>query len=130
MRVTPEERVVIVAWEKKVILLAGVPGAGKTHTRKNDSALAGLPHLDIADVYREYLEDPACRGRTTRANPGQHAWVGGHGTPHWRGGLADVHGEGGGPITQVQSCLRACRTRAGYPHPAVAETRPAVRASC
>ena len=90
MRVTPEERAVIVAWEKKVILLAGVSGAGKAHTRKSDSALAGLPHLDIADVYREYLEDPACRGRTTQANPGQHAWVNGHGIPHWCGGLADV----------------------------------------
>jgi len=73
MRVTPEERAVIVAWEKKVILLAGVSGAGKAHTRKSDSALAGLPHLDIADVYREYLEDPTCRGRIARANPGQHA---------------------------------------------------------
>ena len=56
MRVTPEERAVIVAWEKKVILLSGVSGAGKTHTRKSDSALAGLPRLGIADVYREYLE--------------------------------------------------------------------------
>jgi len=41
---------------KKAIVLAGVSGVGKTHTRLTDPELKDLPHLDIADVYREFPE--------------------------------------------------------------------------
>ena len=38
---------------KKIILLSGVSGTGKTHARLTDSELKDLPHLDIADIYRD-----------------------------------------------------------------------------
>ena len=41
---------------KRAIVLAGVSGVGKTHTRLNDPQLRDLPHLDIADVYRQFPE--------------------------------------------------------------------------
>jgi hypothetical protein len=36
--------------------LSGVSGTGKTYARLNDPKLKELPHLDIADVYREFPE--------------------------------------------------------------------------
>ena len=41
---------------KRAIVLCGVSGTGKTHARLNDPELKGLPHFDIADVYREFPE--------------------------------------------------------------------------
>jgi len=41
---------------RKVIVLAGVSGVGKTHARLTDPALKDLPCVDIADVYCEYPE--------------------------------------------------------------------------
>ena len=41
---------------KKVIVLAGVSGTGKTHARLNDPELRDLPFVDIADLYEEYPE--------------------------------------------------------------------------
>lgn len=38
---------------KKVILLTGVSGSGKTYTRIHDERLASLPYLDIADIYAQ-----------------------------------------------------------------------------
>jgi len=38
---------------KKVIVLCGVGGSGKTHARKNHPELKDLPQFDIADVYRD-----------------------------------------------------------------------------
>jgi predicted kinase len=42
--------------QKRAIILSGVSGTGKTHARLNDPELKTLPHLDIADVYREFPE--------------------------------------------------------------------------
>ena len=39
---------------KRVIVLSGVSGTGKTHARTTDPELQVLPHLDIADIYREF----------------------------------------------------------------------------
>ena len=39
---------------KKIIALAGYPGAGKTTARTTDPGLCFLPYLDIADIYAEY----------------------------------------------------------------------------
>ena len=36
---------------QRVIIMSGLPGSGKTWKRENTPALAGLAHLDIADVY-------------------------------------------------------------------------------
>jgi predicted kinase len=41
---------------KKVIILAGVSGTGKTHARLNDPELKTLPCLDTADIYEEHPE--------------------------------------------------------------------------
>ena len=41
---------------KKVIVLAGVSGTGKTHARTHDPELKDLPHVDIADIYEEFPE--------------------------------------------------------------------------
>jgi hypothetical protein len=41
---------------KRVIVLWGVSGTGKTHTRLNDPELRDLPCVDIADVYKEFPE--------------------------------------------------------------------------
>lgn len=41
---------------KKVTVLCGVSGAGKTHLRTTDPDLCRLPYVDIADVYKEYPE--------------------------------------------------------------------------
>jgi predicted kinase len=41
---------------KKVIVLAGVSGTGKTHARLNDPELKDLPYVDIADVHEEFPE--------------------------------------------------------------------------
>jgi adenylate kinase family enzyme len=41
---------------KRAIILSGVSGTGKTHARLNAPELKNLPHLDIADVYREFPE--------------------------------------------------------------------------
>jgi len=41
---------------KKVIVLVGVSGVGKTHARLNDPELKTLPCLDIADIYEEFPE--------------------------------------------------------------------------
>ena len=41
---------------KKVIVLSGVSGTGKTHARLHDPELKNLPCVDIADVYREFPE--------------------------------------------------------------------------
>jgi predicted kinase len=41
---------------KKVIVLTGVSGVGKTHTRLNDPELKDLPCVDIADIYQEHPE--------------------------------------------------------------------------
>ena len=38
---------------KRVIVLCGVSGVGKTHARLHDPELASLPFVDIADVYRD-----------------------------------------------------------------------------
>lgn len=42
-------------WEspKRVIILCGVSGVGKTHARLHDPELVDLPYVDIADVYRD-----------------------------------------------------------------------------
>lgn len=37
--------------EKKVIVLCGVSGTGKTYARENASELSSLPYVDVADVY-------------------------------------------------------------------------------
>jgi predicted kinase len=42
--------------EKKIIVLCGVSGVGKTYARENLSELRDLPCVDVADVY---LDDPA-----------------------------------------------------------------------
>ena len=39
---------------KKIIVLSGAPGAGKTYARTNDPDLKRLPFIDIADVYKEF----------------------------------------------------------------------------
>ena len=39
---------------RKVIVLWGPPGSGKTWLRTHDSVLKTLPVLDIADIYREH----------------------------------------------------------------------------
>ena len=41
---------------KKVIVLTGVSGVGKTHARLNDPELKDLPCVDIADIYQEHPE--------------------------------------------------------------------------
>lgn len=41
---------------KKVTVLCGVSGSGKTHRRTTDPDLKGLPYVDIADVYKEFPE--------------------------------------------------------------------------
>ena len=41
---------------KKVIVLAGVSGTGKTHARLNDPELRDLPYLDIAEFYERWPE--------------------------------------------------------------------------
>ena len=41
---------------KKVIILTGVSGVGKTYARTTDPELRDLPYVDIADVYREFPE--------------------------------------------------------------------------
>jgi hypothetical protein len=41
---------------KKVIVLAGVSGTGKTRARLNDPELKGLPYLDIAEIYERWPE--------------------------------------------------------------------------
>jgi predicted kinase len=41
---------------KKVIVLSGVSGTGKTPARLNDPELKTLPCLDIADIYEEFPE--------------------------------------------------------------------------
>ena len=41
---------------KRAIILSGVSGTGKTYARLNAPELKDLPHLDIADVYREFEE--------------------------------------------------------------------------
>jgi len=41
---------------KRASILSGVSGTGKTHTRTTDPELKDLPHLDIAEVYREFPE--------------------------------------------------------------------------
>ena len=40
--------------KKRVTILCGVSGSGKTHRRTTDPDLKHLPCVDIADVYREY----------------------------------------------------------------------------
>jgi predicted kinase len=45
---------------KKVIVLSGVSGTGKTPARLNDPELKTLPCLDIADIYEEYPEFGWC----------------------------------------------------------------------
>lgn len=39
---------------KKLIVLAGVSGVGKTYTRTHDPRLKDLPCVDMADVYRDH----------------------------------------------------------------------------
>jgi hypothetical protein len=41
---------------KRAIILSGVSGTGKTYTRTTAPELKDLPHLDIAEVYREFPE--------------------------------------------------------------------------
>jgi len=41
---------------KKVIILAGVSGTGKTHARLNDPELKDLPYVDIAEIYERWPE--------------------------------------------------------------------------
>ena len=41
---------------KKVIILSGVSGTGKTHARLTLPELKDLPFVDIADIYREWPE--------------------------------------------------------------------------
>jgi hypothetical protein len=41
---------------KRAIVLCGASGTGKTHARMNDPALKNLPHVDVADFYREFPE--------------------------------------------------------------------------
>lgn len=41
---------------KTVIVLAGLPGSGKTHLRLTDPELSGLLFADIADIYKEARE--------------------------------------------------------------------------
>ena len=38
---------------KRAIVLCGVSGTGKTHARLNAPELKDLPHVDVADYYRE-----------------------------------------------------------------------------
>jgi hypothetical protein len=39
---------------KKIIVLSGVSGVGKTHRRTSDPTLKQLPFIDIADIYKEH----------------------------------------------------------------------------
>jgi predicted kinase len=41
---------------KKVIVLAGVSGTGKTHARTHDPELKDLPYVDIAEIYERWPE--------------------------------------------------------------------------
>ena len=41
---------------KKVIVLSGIPGCGKTWSRENSPELSALPFIDIADIYRIHEE--------------------------------------------------------------------------
>ena len=41
---------------KKVIILSGVSGVGKTYARTHDPELVDLPFVDIADIYAEWPE--------------------------------------------------------------------------
>ena len=41
---------------KKVIILSGVSGTGKTSARTHDPDLKNLPCVDIADIYRKFPE--------------------------------------------------------------------------
>ena len=41
---------------KKVIILSGISGTGKTHARTHNPDLKDLPYIDIADIYREFAE--------------------------------------------------------------------------
>lgn len=41
---------------KKVTVLCGVSGSGKTHRRTTDPDLQRLPYVDIADVYKDFPE--------------------------------------------------------------------------
>ena len=41
---------------KTLIVLSGLPGSGKTHTRLTDPDLRDLPAFDIADIYQEALD--------------------------------------------------------------------------
>jgi len=44
--------------KKRVIVLCGVSGVGKTWKRTNDWELRGLPFVDVKDIYRQYeVED-------------------------------------------------------------------------
>lgn len=40
---------------KKIYVMSGISGSGKTYTRTHDPNLKDLPALDIADVYREHM---------------------------------------------------------------------------
>ena len=42
---------------KTLIVLSGLPGSGKTHTRLTDPDLRDLPAFDIADIYQEALTE-------------------------------------------------------------------------
>lgn len=42
--------------KKRVTILCGVSGSGKTYLRTTDARFCRLPYVDIADVYKEYPE--------------------------------------------------------------------------
>ena len=59
---------------RKVIVLAGVSGVGKTHARLTDPTLRDLPCVDIADVYREYPLTDATQPASSEASGTYQCW--------------------------------------------------------